>query len=36
MQIINTGTLKNEDGINADGAESIFTITISEKLKKRD
>ena len=27
---------KNVDGINADGAESMFILTILEKLKKQD
>ena len=28
--------LKNKDGINADGKQSMFILTILEKSKKRD
>ena len=36
QQIAAVGQLKNEDGIGADGAESMFILTILEKSKKRD
>ena len=36
QQIAAAGQLKNEDGIGADGAESMFILTILEKWKKRD
>ena len=34
QQIEFVGNLKNLDGINADGAESMFILTIIEKKKK--
>ena len=36
QQIEFVGQLKNIDGINADGAESMFILTILKKNKKRD
>ena len=36
QQIAAAGQLKNEDGIGADGAESMFILTILEKSKKSD
>ena len=29
------GQLKNVDGVNADGAQSMFALTIPEKTKKK-
>ena len=36
QQIKFVGQLKNIDGANADGTQSMFVLTILEKLKKRD
>ena len=33
-QIEFVGQLKNEDSVNTDGAESMFILTILEKIKK--
>ena len=34
QQIEFVGQLKNIDGINADGTQSMFILTVSEKLKE--